>query len=207
MSTEPTVFVVDDEAAMRDSLRWLLQSVGLSVETYATGEEFLKGYDPQRPGCLVLDVRMPGMSGLSLQEALLARNIHLPVIIITGYAEVPTAVRALKTGAIDFIEKPFSDDVLLERVRQAIEQDRHVREEQAKCAEVEARFAQLTPRERQVMALVINGKANKIIAAELGLSPKTVEVHRANVMSKMGADSVADLVRFGLMLPRESEKR
>lgn len=203
---EPTVFVVDDDAAMRDSLRWLFEFVGLAVETFATAEEFLDGCHPARPGCLLLDVRMPGMSGLNLQDELAARHFTLPTIIITGYAEVATAVRALKTGAIDFIEKPFSDELLLERIRQAISADRQAREVQAQRAEVAARFALLTARERAVMDLVIAGKPNKVIAAELGLSPKTVEVHRANVMRKMEAPSVADLVRFGLVLSATTGK-
>lgn len=197
---EPTVFVVDDDAAMRDSLRWLFGSVGLAVETFATAEEFLNACDPSRPGCLLLDVRMPGMSGLNLQDELAARHFTLPIIIITGFAEVATAVRALKTGAIDFIQKPFSDELLLERIRQAIDADRRVREAQAQHAEISERFALLSARERAVMELVVAGKANKVIAAELGLSAKTVEVHRANVMRKTGADSVADLVRRALFL-------
>jgi two-component system response regulator FixJ len=200
MPSEPTVFVVDDDPAVRDSLHWLLQSVDLAVETYATGEEFLRAYDPARPGCLVLDVRMPGMSGLRLQDELAARGIRLPIIILTGYAEVQTAVRALKTGAFDFLEKPYSDEMLLDRIHHAIETDRQTREADAQQAEVAARFALLTPREREVMVLVTAGKANKVIAADLGLSPKTVEVHRAAVMDKMGADSVAELVRFELLL-------
>jgi len=200
MPPDATVFIVDDDAAMRESLRWLLESVSLDVETFANAEEFLAAYQPTRPGCLVLDVRMPGMSGLGLQETLVARNLTLPVIIITGYAEVPTAVRALKTGAIDFIEKPFSDDILLERIRHAIAVDRQRRDEQALHADAEARFRQLTPREREVMDLVIAGKANKVIAAELNLSPKTIEVHRGNLMKKMEVDSVAELVRLGLLL-------
>src|SRR5215470_15871953 len=169
MASEPTVFVVDDDPAMRDSLRWLLQSVGLAVETFAAAEDFLGGYDPTRAGCLVLDVRMPGMSGLNLQDELGVRHITLPVIIITGYAEVPTAVRALKTGAVDFIEKPFSDELLLERVRQALTTDLEAREAHARHREAVDRFTQLTPREREVMQLVIAGKANKVIAADLGL--------------------------------------
>jgi two-component system, LuxR family, response regulator FixJ len=200
---EPTVFVVDDDPAVRDSLRWLLQSVDLAVETFATGEAFLEAYDPARPGCLVLDVRMPGMSGLRLQEELGKRGITLPVIVITGYAEVQTAVRALKTGAFDFIEKPYSDEVLLECIHRAIETDREAREVEALRTELAGRFALLTPREREVMELVTAGKANKVIAADLGLSPKTVEVHRAAVMDKMGADSVAELVRFELLLHPE----
>lgn len=200
MPADPTVFVVDDDPAMCSSLRWLLQSVGLSVETYATAEEFLAAYDPQRAGCLILDVRMPGMSGLNLQEELAARDIILPIIVITAYAEVPTAIRALKSGAVDFLEKPFSDEILLERVREAIETDREARKIRLERAAVAARFDLLTPREREVMALVTEGKANKVIAAELGLSPKTVEVHRAAVMDKMQADSVADLVRLAIAL-------
>lgn len=200
MPANPTVFVIDDDPAMCSSLRWLLQSVELEVETYPTAEEFLGAYDSQRPGCLILDIRMPGMSGLNLLEELPARGITLPAIVITAYAEVATAVRALKAGAVDFLEKPFSDEVLLERVHQAIETDREAREVQALRADVTARFASLTPREREVMELVTAGKANKVIAAELGLSPKTVEVHRAAVMDKMQADSVAELVRFALLL-------
>jgi two-component system response regulator FixJ len=206
MSPEPTVFVVDDDPAMRDSLRWLLQSAGLAVEPYAAAEEFLSAYDPARPGCLVLDVRMPGMSGLKLQDVLAARRIQLPVIVITGYAEVPTAVRALKTGAIDFIEKPFSDELLLDRIRQAIAADRQTREAEARRAAAMERFVSLTPREREVMELVTTGKANKVIAAELNLSPKTVEVHRANVMKKMEVDSVAELVRVSLLLHPDEGK-
>ena len=203
---EPTVFVVDDDPAMRDSLRWLFESVGLAVETFATAEAFLDGCDPTRPGCLLLDVRMPGMSGLNLQDELAARHFTLPTIIITGYAEVATAVRALKTGAIDFIEKPFSDELLLERIQQALAADRQARETRAHYADVAARFALLTARERSVMELVIAGKANKVIAADLGLSPKTVEVHRANVMRKMEAQSVAELVRLSFVLPPHAGK-
>jgi two-component system response regulator FixJ len=207
MPTEQTVFVVDDDAGMRDSLRWLLQSVDLAVETYGSAEEFLNACDASRSGCLVLDVRMPGMSGLSLQDALAVRKITLPVIMITGYGEVPTAVRALKAGAVDFIEKPFSDDLLLERVRQALASDREARDQQARHREAVERFTQLTPREREVMELVIAGKANKVIASDLGLSPKTVEVHRASVMRKMQVHSVADLVRAALLLSPDREPR
>ena len=206
MPPDPTVFVVDDDPAMRDSLRWLLQSVGLAVETFGAAEEFLTQYDATKPGCLVLDVRMPGMSGLKLQDVLAERHIRLPVIIITGYAEVPSAVRALKTGAIDFIEKPFSDELLLDRIRQAIDTDRQMREAAAQRATVMERFASLTSREREVMELVSAGKANKVIAAELNLSPKTVEVHRANVMKKMEVDSVAELVRASVLLSADEGK-
>ncbi len=202
---EPTVFVVDDDAAVRDSLRWLAQSVGLAVQTFARAEDFLNEYDPATPGCLLLDVRMPGMSGLSLQDELAVRHATLPVIILTGYGEVATAVRALKTGAVDFIEKPFSDEVLLDRVRQALLQDKHTRQARAWHAEVQERYARLTPRERAVLDLVVAGRANKVIAGDLGLSAKTVEVHRANVMRKMEAQSVAELVRLSLLLERNQE--
>ena len=172
MQSNPTVFVVDDDPAIRESLRWLIESVGLNVKVFSTAREFLEGYDPSSAGCLVLDVRMPGMSGLDLQNELAARAIHVPIIIITGHAEVPVAVRALKAGAMDFIEKPFSDQLLLDRIRRAIEVDAEARRVRSEQAEVAARLGQLTPRERQVMDLVIAGKANKVIASELDLSPK-----------------------------------
>ena len=204
MGRDAAVFVVDDDPAIRESLRWLIESVGLTVKVFPTAQEFLEGYDPTTPGCLVLDVRMPGMSGLDLQTELSTRKIGIPIIIITGHAEVPVAVRALKAGAMDFIEKPFSDQLLLDRIRRAIELDEEVRRVQSQRREVAARLAQLTPREREVMELVIAGKPNKVIASELGLSPKTVEVHRAHVMKKMRVDSLADLVRLGMMSRRDT---
>jgi len=199
MPPEPTVFVVDDDRAMRDSLRWLLESVGLSVRTYATAAAFLHEYEPSQPGCLVLDIRMPGMSGLDLQAELLRRGAGLPTIVVTGHAEVPMAVRAVKAGAVDFIEKPFSDQLLLDRVRQALEIDRQSREVRTRREEARRRLASLSAREREVLGLVVAGKANKEIAAALGLSPKTVEVHRAHVMSKMAADSLAELIRAAIL--------
>jgi two-component system response regulator FixJ len=202
MRSEPTVFVVDDEPAMREFLRWLVESVGLPVETFSTAREFLDACDPERPGCLVLDARMPGMSGFDLQEELAARKISIPIIIITAYAEVPMAVRALKTGAFDFIEKPFSHQVLLDRIQQAIESDQVARRVQMQQAAVRSRLARLTPRQRQVLDRMIAGKPSKIIAAELGLSPKTVDVHRARVMRTMQAASLADLLRLTLMSPK-----
>lgn len=195
---EPVVFVVDDDPAMRDSLRWLIESTGLHVETFADAYAFLARIRPDLPGCLVLDVRMPGMSGLDLQTELARRGIGLPTIVLTGHAEVPMAVRAVKAGAIDFIEKPFSDQLLLDRVRQGIEMDHQERDGRARRAEVLRRMGLLTHREREVLDLVVGGKANKEIAAALGLSPKTVEVHRAHVMEKMQASSVAELVRLAL---------
>jgi FixJ family two-component response regulator len=196
---QPIVFVVDDDRAMRDSLRWLLESIGLSVRTYATATEFLDDHDPAQPGCLVLDVRMPGMSGLDLQTELGQRGAELPTIVVTGHAEVAMAVRAVKAGAIDFIEKPFSDQLLLDRVRQALEIDRQSREVRMRREEARRRLASLSAREREVLGLVAAGKANKEIAAALGLSPKTVEVHRAHVMAKMAVDSLAELIRVALL--------
>ena len=195
---EPVVFVVDDEPAMRDSLRWLIESTGLHVETFADANTFLARIRPELPGCLVLDVRMPGMSGLDLQTELQRRGIGLPTIVITGHAEVPMAVRAVKAGAIDFIEKPFSDQLLLDRVRQGIDMDRQERDGRARRDNALRRIGLLTQREREVLDLVVAGKANKEIAAALGLSPKTVEVHRSHVMEKMQAASVAELVRLVL---------
>ena len=189
---------MDDDPAVRDAVRQVVLSVGLSVETYSTSQEFLDKYDPSRPGCLVLDVRMPGRSGLDLQRELSQRGVALPIIIITGYADVYLAVRALKAGAVDFIEKPFSSQVLLERIEEAIEKDRQARKENAKRAEFTARLESLTPRERQVMDLVVDGQPNKAIAAELGLSLKTVEGHRAHVMEKMKVGSLAELVRLSV---------
>jgi RNA polymerase sigma factor (sigma-70 family) len=194
----PKVYVVDDDPAMRDSLRWLIESIGVRVETFADASAFLAGFRHDAPTCLVLDVRMPGMSGLDLQATLVERGVAVPTIILTGHAEVPMAVRAVKAGAIDFIEKPFSDELLLDRVRQGIETDRQEREGRARRAEVLRRLELLTQREREVMELVVAGKPNKEIALRLGLSPKTVEVHRAHVMEKTQATSVAELVRLVL---------
>jgi len=193
---DSTVFVVDDDPAMRQSLQFLMESVGASVETYDTAREFLDSYEPSKPGCLVLDVRMPGMSGLELQERLAAEGVAIPVIVITGFGDAQMAVRALKGGAVDFLEKPFTDQHLLERVNEALERDRKRRAKVAEQAEFEARMARLTTRERQVLDFVVEGKANKIIASELGLSPKTVEVHRSRMMDKMGVTTLAQLLRL-----------
>lgn len=200
MTTDPTVFVVDDDPAMRESLRWLIESIQLPVEVFSSSADFQKSYNPSRPGCLVLDVRMPGQSGLDLQKQLASRNIELPIIIITGHADVPMAIRAMKQGAVDFIEKPFNDQVLLERIAQCIERDAERRALRDQQAQIQQRFAALTSREHEVMIRVVRGKANKIIADELGLSPKTIEVHRASVMRKMEAESLAELVRMTLLI-------
>ncbi|HXJ32568.1 MAG TPA: response regulator [Candidatus Eisenbacteria bacterium] len=198
-AAQPVVFVVDDDPAMRDSLRWLIESTGVRVETYPDAQTFLDAVRSDMPGCLVLDVRMPGMSGLDLQSELARRGIGLPTIVVTGHAEVPMAVRAVKAGALDFIEKPFSDQLLLDRVRQGIEMDRHEREARERRGEAVRRLGLLTQREREVLDLVVAGKPNKEIAVVLRLSPKTVEVHRAHVMEKMQASSVAELVRLAIL--------
>jgi len=193
---QSTVYVVDDDDAMRESLTWLIESVGLNVETYASADEFLESYYPGRPGCVLLDVRMPGMSGLELQGHLQKQQVTVPVIMITGHGDVPMAVRAMKSGAIDFIEKPFNDEQLLESIRNALAIDDTRRDEQSFKAEVASRLAQLTPRESEVMDMVTAGKSNKEIANSLGVSAKTVEAHRAKVMEKMEAGSLAELVRL-----------
>ncbi|MEW8507825.1 MAG: response regulator transcription factor [Candidatus Thiodiazotropha sp.] len=198
MTNPPTVFVVDDDQAMRNSLKWLIESVSMQVETFDSADAFINSYYPGRSGCLLLDVRMPGMSGLELQEYLRDNQIAIPVIIITGHGDVPMAVRAMKSGAIDFIEKPFNDELLLESIRHALALDVKQRDMQAQRAEIATRLARLTPREHEVMVMVTNGKANKEIASSLGVSAKTVEAHRARVMEKMQANSLAELVRMAI---------
>ncbi|MCU7893407.1 MAG: response regulator transcription factor [Candidatus Thiodiazotropha sp. (ex Ustalcina ferruginea)] len=183
---------------MRNSLKWLIESVSMQVETFESADAFINSYYPGRSGCLLLDVRMPGMSGLELQEYLRANQIAIPVIIITGHGDVPMAVRAMKSGAIDFIEKPFNDELLLESIRHALALDVRQRDMQSQRAEIATRLARLTPREHEVMVMVTNGKANKEIATSLGVSAKTVEAHRARVMEKMEADSLAELVRMAI---------
>jgi two-component system, LuxR family, response regulator FixJ len=205
-SSGPIVYVVDDDPAMRSSLRWLIESVGLVVHTCASAQEFLQMYHVGDPGCLVLDIRMPGMSGLDLQAELTERQIHIPVLIITGYAEVPLAVRAMKAGAFDFIEKPFSDQTLLDRIRAALVQDAVARRQRTTRQEVQARLRLLTGRERDVLAGVVTGKSNKQIAAAIGLSPKTVEVHRSHVMEKLKADSLAELIRLWMLVKGAPEE-
>ncbi|OOZ42268.1 DNA-binding response regulator [Solemya pervernicosa gill symbiont] len=198
MSNEATVFIVDDDEAVRDSLQWLMRSVGLAVETFPSANDFLEGYERERSGCLVLDIRMPGMGGLDLQEQLAAEQVRLPVIFITGHGDVPIAVRALKAGAVDFIEKPFKDQALLDSVQRAIALDEEQRHETGLQADISARLKLLTPREREVMEMVVHGSANKVIAIELGVTQKTVEAHRAKVMEKMEARSLSELVRMRL---------
>ncbi len=194
----PRVHIVDDDDAMRDSLKWLLESRGLTVELYPSAEAFLGAFNREFCGCLVLDVRMPGMSGLDLYEQLQARASTLPVIFITGHGDVPMAVSALKKGAADFIEKPFNDQDMLRLIESCRKQDRAAAAKRAESASVAQRVDSLTQREREVLALIVAGKLNKQIADELGISIKTVEVHRSRVMEKMSANSVAELVQLVL---------
>jgi RNA polymerase sigma factor (sigma-70 family) len=193
-----TVFVVDDDQAMRNSLKWLIESVGVAVKSFASADEFLAQYQSGRAGCLVLDVRMPGMSGLELLEHLALRNVHIPAVIITGHGDVPMAVRAMKGGAIDFIEKPFNDEALLDAIRRAIAYEEQQRSFHSEHVQIQKRLSHLTPREHEVMAMVTAGKSNKEIANALGVSAKTIEAHRARVMEKMQAGSLAELVRMAL---------
>jgi len=196
--TEPRVHIIDDDEAMRDSLKWLLESRGLEVELYPSAEAFLRAFSSDFCGCLVLDVRMPGMTGLDLYEQLRARASTLPVIFITGHGDVPMAVSALKQGAADFIEKPFNDQDMLRLIEACMKQDRAAASKRAENAIAARRLESLTQREREVLDLIVVGKLNKQIADELGISIKTVEVHRSRVMEKMGANSVAELVQLVL---------
>lgn len=196
----PTVFVVDDDEGVRNSLRFLLKSVGLSTEAYASAGDFLQKYKAHDPGCLILDVRMPGMSGLELQQQLNLRGATLPVIFITGHGDVPMAVEAMQHGAFDFLQKPFRDQDLIDRIQRALERDARSRTSLAQHERIRARFDSLTPREREVLALMIRGKANKVMAADLGVSQRTVEIHRSRVMEKTGAASLAQLVRMAMDL-------
>jgi FixJ family two-component response regulator len=189
-----TVFVVDDDAAVRGSLAMLLKSVSLEVKTFESAGQFLEQLPPEPGGCLVLDIRMPGMSGLELQQQLKLRGCPLPIIFITGHGDVSMAVHAMREGAIDFIEKPFRDQELLDRIYQALELDRSRRRVADEAVQLRERFAGLTPREHDVMLRIARGQANKVIAIELGLSERTVEIHRAKVMHKTGARSLAELV-------------
>ena len=193
---EPTVFVVDDDEAVCDSLSLLMKSVGLAVETFSSAQSFLEAYDPDRAGCLILDIRLPGMSGVELHENLNKQHAILPVIIITGHGDVPMAVQSMQRGAVDFISKPFRDQDLLDRVNQALELDAQNRLDLKQQQTILEKLASLTPRERQVLDLIVAGNANKVIAYELDVSQRTVEIHRARVMEKMEARSVAHLVRM-----------
>jgi FixJ family two-component response regulator len=199
------VFVVDDDDGMRQSLKNLIRSVGLRVEAFASAQEFLRSKLTDVPGCLVLDIRMPGMSGLELQAKLNERHSILPIIFITGHGDVPMAVEAMQAGAVDFIQKPFRDQDLLDRINQGLEKDAGSRRMLAERNMIRKRLESLTPREREVLDLVVAGKANKVIAGDLNLSQRTVEIHRARVMEKMEAHSLAHLVRMVLAVERVDE--
>ena len=195
MKDRPTVFVIDDDPDVLDSLSRLVRTASLGVECFDSADAFLVAWREDRPGCLVTDIRMPGMNGLELQERMRSQGPSIPTIVLTGYGDVPGAVRALKGGAIDFLQKPYEPDVLLVRIAEALEKDARTREARERTAEVEARLSQLTPREREVMSLVVEGRANKVIAIDLGISERTIELHRGRVMRKLGARSVPDLIR------------
>ena len=192
----PTVFLVDDEAGVRKAVSRLLQSAGVAVAAFASAADFLDAYNPAVPGCLLLDVAMPGLNGLELQQALAERGGALPVVFLSGHADVPVSVGAMKAGAMDFLTKPVRDDVLLAAVRTAFEQDRVARLARAEAAEIQARLATLTPREREVMDHIVTGQLNKQIAGDLGTAEQTIKIHRARVMEKMKVRSVVELVRL-----------
>jgi RNA polymerase sigma factor (sigma-70 family) len=196
----PTVFLVDDDEAVRDSLGLLMKSVALTSRSFASAGDFLAAYDPDSPGCLILDIRMPGMSGMELQQKLIDMRAKLPIIFITGHGDIPMAVEAMQRGAVDFIPKPFRDDELLDRINRALETDRKNRDSLVEREVIEERIERLTPREKQVLELVVQGKANKVIAGDLDVSQRTVEIHRARVMEKMQVRSVAQLVRMVLQI-------
>ncbi len=195
LSTTPTVYIVDDDQATRKSLRWLVETLDVQVQTFHCATAFLDAFDPEQPGCLLLDMMMPGMTGLELQQELRRRGIEIPVIIITGFGDIPSAVRAVKNGAVEFLEKPVNDEMLVEQIRKALDLDARRRSERRSVDAVMSRLALLTPREEEILGLVVEGLSSKEIAARLDVSFKTVEAHRAKIMRKMEAESVAQLVR------------
>lgn len=199
----PTIYIVDDDDGMRHALTGLMKTVGYNPVAYARPGDFLASYDPNVPGCIVLDVRMPGMSGLEVQQQLNRAGAMIPIILMTGHGDIPMAVQAMKDGALDFLQKPFRDQDLLDRINTALKLDAENRQNVERHADLKRRRESLTPREREVMAMVVDGHANKVIAIDLGLSERTVEIHRANVMEKMAARSVAHLVKMHLQLSGE----
>jgi FixJ family two-component response regulator len=200
MTANPIVMVVDDDTGVRNAMRTLLKSVGIQSVQYASAQEFLGAYQPSQPGCLVLDIRMPGMSGLELQQQLNLRGAVIPVIFMTGHGDIPMAVEAMQHGAFDFLQKPFRDQDLLDRIQRAIVKDGELRRSLGEHTRIKAHLESLTPREREVLDLMTQGKQNKAIAQVLDVSPRTVEIHRARVMEKMEAQSIAELVRMMLDL-------
>ena len=202
-NADVTVHVVDDDRQVQDSVKFLMESVGLRVRGFDSAREFFNAYDDAGAGCLILDLRMPEVSGLEAQELLSSHGIELPVIVMTGHGDVPAAVRAMKLGAVDFLEKPCSDHILLETVQRAIETDLKRRDDDSRLSEIRDAIGTLSPRERDVMALIVAGSSNKQVARELGVSPKTIESHRANLMRKVGAGSLAELVRYAMLVARD----
>ncbi len=195
-----TIFVVDDDEAIRDSLAVLLKTVDLNATTFSSGDEFLEAYDPGWEGCILLDIRMPGTSGMEVQKRLAESGCSIPVIFITGHGDIPMAVEAMHGGAFDFIQKPFRDQDLLDRIDQALTTSNEQEQQSARKKSVQNQLQTLTPREQEVMQLVVHGSANKVIAMDLGVSQRTVEIHRARVMEKMQARSLAQLVRMALLI-------
>ena len=206
LNPRPVVYVVDDEPDVRDIVAKLVESVGLTAKVFSAAQDFLSSYDGSRPGCVVLDVRMPGMTGIEALTRFAERNVRLPVIMLTGYGDVPTAVRSLKRGAVDFIQKPFNPQFLLERIQASIAEDATRAGEEEQCAALEQRFNDLTAREKEILIQVIDGFTSKEIARVLGISDKTVDVHRTNIMRKVGAASVAELVKLAMTVRRNAER-
>jgi RNA polymerase sigma factor (sigma-70 family) len=206
MTGAPVVFVVDDDPSVRSSLKFLLSTVGLRVESFVSADTFLQKNPPDAPSCLVLDVRLPGLSGLDFQHELAARNIRIPIVFVTGHGDIPMSVRAMKAGAVEFLTKPFRDQDLLDAIRIALERDRARREQEKEATELQQRFGSLTPREREVIFMVVSGMLNKQIAGQLGTAENTVKVQRSRAMEKLNAQSLADLVRMIEKLKGPAEK-